>query len=109
MRSLLVIMAALAVSSCGAEQTEQLTATDVAENASNYVAEVSALSTRERDAVFYRAIHDAGLPCQQVVSSEEVTATDGTPTWRAQCEDGAPHLILVKPDGSAQVISNTRP
>ena len=41
--------------------------------------------------------------------SSGLGATDGAPTWQAQCEDGGAHVIVVKPDGTAVVVSGTRP
>lgn len=112
MRAAYVMIAALALAGCGsAEKAAAPTGPDAGggSNAVNAVAEVEALPETARNAVLYRAIHDAGLPCQQVVKSEAVAATDGAPTWQAQCEDGGAHMIVVKADGTAVVVSGTKP
>jgi len=80
-----------------------------AANAVDYVAAIRNLSEVERQAVFLRAIRDANLPCRDVTEVEEIEPQGGMPTWRAQCEQGAAHLITVQPDGSAQVMSRTTP
>lgn len=110
MRAGFVMIAALALASCGSAQKETPAASEAGDgNAVNAVAEVSTLPEPARNAVFYRAIHDAGLPCQQVVKSEAVAPTDGSPTWQVQCEDGGGHAIVIKPDGTAVVVSGTQP
>lgn len=108
MRAEFVMIAALALASCGSAQKPAPDASGNG-NAVNAAAEVSALPERERNAVLYRAIHDAGLPCQQVVKSEAMAPTNGDPTWQTQCEDGASHAIVVKADGTAVVVGGTAP
>ncbi|WP_443970017.1 hypothetical protein [Sphingobium sp. CR28] len=73
----------------------------------NYVAAVEALSDDERKAVFFRAIRDAGVPCQIVVKAEKTEPWQGLPSWLADCDTGDQHLIQLKPDGSANVVSRT--
>lgn len=73
----------------------------------NYVAAVEALSDDERKAVFFRAIRDAGVPCQMVIKAEKTEPWQGLPSWLADCDTGDQHLIQLKPDGSANVVSRT--
>jgi hypothetical protein len=73
----------------------------------NYVAAVGALSDDERKAVFFRAIRDAGVPCQMVIKAEKTEPWQGLPSWLADCDTGDQHLIQLKPDGSAKVVSRT--
>ncbi len=82
---------------------------DSADNVSNATAAVEALPEVQRNAVFLRAISDAGLPCQGVTKSERLADTAGKPTWRAECNDGTAHLIDVSPDGTAVVTSRIAP
>lgn len=70
----------------------------------NYVAEVLALSEPQRRGVMFRAIRDAGLPCQQVVAVA-IEAEMAPTTWRATCDNGASHLIAMQPNGDATVMS----
>lgn len=117
MRSGLTILAVLALGACGSPAPEAAgnaagNAVSAAENAAgnaanavNYVAEIGNLSDIEQQGVFFRAIRDAGLPCRDVNKVEPMEPEGGVPTWRASCEQGDQHLVQVKPDGSAVVIS----
>lgn len=96
---------ALLLSACGqqAAEPENVTVNEAADT-TNYVAEVMALNEAQRRGVMFRAIRDAGLPCQEVTSAEiepEMTPT----TWRATCENGADHLIAMQDNGDATVMS----
>ncbi|WP_404337502.1 hypothetical protein AB2M62_02450 [Sphingomonas sp. MMS12-HWE2-04] len=73
----------------------------------NVTAKVLAMNDRQRNVVFIRAIMDAGLPCQQVVSSVRVPDQDGKPLWRANCDGGMAHMISITPDGTANIVSRT--
>jgi hypothetical protein len=104
MRSLLAIVTILALGACNKAGGEFKPSAD---KGANSVAEIAALPEPARNAVFLRAIRDAGLNCQDVVKGEQIKSTGGKATWRAQCEDGTFHLVLVSTDGSAQVVSRT--
>jgi hypothetical protein len=120
MRLFLIGIATLTLASCNGAKDSANTAENVAavehpfnaaENAANavdHVAAIENLTEREQQGVFFRAIRDADIPCRDVISVERVEPQGGVPTWRAQCEQGDAHLIIVKPDGSAQVMSRTR-
>lgn len=73
----------------------------------NYTAALATLSGPERDGVFLRAILDAGKPCQKITKSEAVQAFGQAPEWRVTCAGGEQHLLSVKPDGTALVVSRT--
>jgi hypothetical protein len=109
MRMILTSMALLALCACDAAEKNTIEPTDAAENVTNYVAEVKALSVPQRKAVFFRAIRDAGLPCQNVTAAEQIAVGKKAPMWLAQCEDGVAHLIQVLPDGTANVVSRATP
>lgn len=115
MRLPLIALTVLALAACQGKQeaTNQSAAANVASAANattgNVAQTVANLTQPEKEAVFFRAIRDAGLNCQTVVKAEPVDPMQGRPTWRAQCEDGAYHLISISPDGSAQVTSRTTP
>lgn len=66
---------------------------------------LEALSEGERNAVFIRAIRDAGLPCQQVESSARAGEHQGLPLWTARCENGVTWTIVLGNDGSAAVLN----
>ncbi|GEM_PF-394009 len=78
-----------------------------AADAVNVASEIANLSESSQQGVFLRAIRDANISCRDVISAEPIDPIDGDATWRAQCEQGDQHLVRVKPDGSAQVISRT--
>ena len=80
-------------------------APDQSSRATNYVAEVKALPEARHKALFFRAIRDAGLPCQTVTQAEQIDDGAKNPTWRAQCEDGSAHLVQVTPKGTLYVTS----
>jgi hypothetical protein len=117
MRLVLIGLTALALTACsGAPEkpaaNEAQNAASVPANgaeAVNYVAEIGNMTEQDRQGVFLGAIRDADVPCRDVVKVEQVEPMQGIPTWRASCEEGLQHLIQVKPDGSAQVISRTTP
>lgn len=76
--------------------------------AENITARVIAMSDRERNVVFIRALLDAGLKCDGVESSERLPDRDGKPLWRANCVgDGGSHMITITPDGTANIVSRT--
>ena len=68
---------------------------------------VAALSERERNVVFIRAILDAKLPCQAVKSSRRLEDQDGRPLWRADCSGGGSHMITITRDGTANIVSRS--
>jgi hypothetical protein len=73
----------------------------------NAAATVIAMSDRQRNVVFIRAMLDAGLPCQEVTGSTRMPDQNGNPMWRATCSDGASHMISITPDGTANIVSRT--
>lgn len=75
--------------------------------ATNQQEAVIALPEGQRLAVLLRAIRDAGLPCQHVESAERLPDTRQGPRWRAKCDDGSFHLVSIRADGVAEVVSRT--
>lgn len=109
MRILVSSLLAIVLAGCGEGTTQQdATQNLAADDATNYQAEVLALPERLRNPVFFRAIRDAGLQCQEVVSAERVDDQNQAPTWRAQCDQNAVYFISILPDGTAQVVSLRR-
>lgn len=110
MRRLLMAIALISVGGCKAadEKPAVVDRSDLSADR-DYIAEVKALPEARRKALFFRAIRDAGLPCQTVTKSEPVDANKKAPTWRAECEDRTAHLIQVMPDGTLYVTSRTTP
>ncbi|MDP5281228.1 hypothetical protein Q9Q95_20045 [Sphingomonas sp. DG1-23] len=73
----------------------------------NAIAQVFALSDRQRNAMFIRALLDADIECQSVTSSERLPDQDGKPLWRVNCSDKTAHMISITPDGTANIVSRT--
>jgi hypothetical protein len=79
----------------------------VADNADgNALAAVLAMSDRQRNVVFVRALMDAELPCDGVKGSERLPDVDGKPVWRVECRGvGGYHMVSITPDGTANILS----
>ena len=68
-----------------------------------YKQRIDALAAGQRDALFLRAIRDAGQECQQVVGSAYNGVHFGMPSWAARCSDGADWMIMLGKGGNAHV------
>jgi hypothetical protein len=73
----------------------------------DYQARLAAMPEAERNAVFIRAVRDAGFDCQHVGSSSYQGVSAGSPTWVATCDDASNWVILIGSNGSAQVIKGS--
>lgn len=71
----------------------------------NVIQQINTLSDRQRNAVFIRAIRDAGLECQHVDWSTLSGTYRGMPVWTAACERNQVWVIMVGNDGNAQVLN----
>ena len=67
--------------------------------------QLEALPEGQRNAVFIRAIQDAGQQCQHVESSVRAGEHQGFPVWTARCTDGVEWTIVIGNDGVAQVLN----
>lgn len=100
-RTFLIGASALSLAACGSEPARDA-AVDAAP-ADDYAQRIRALPEGQRDAVLLRAIRDAGRECQHVTRSTALPATDGAPSWRARCDDGATWVVALNPGGVATV------
>ena len=66
-------------------------------------ARIDSLEEGPRNAVFIRAVRDAGRQCQRVVGSAYNGLHFGMPGWVARCEDGRDWLVMLRGDGTALV------
>ena len=111
MRALIGVAAtALALGACGERggEADDGARANAVENASGDVAnQLAALPDGQRNAVFIRAIRDAGEECQFVESSTRAGEYQGNPVWSAQCEGGGGWTIVVMPDGTAQLVNES--
>lgn len=110
MRALIAAIMCVALAGCGTQKADQPDHQQIAtsESITNYQQAVINLNDASRRAVLFRAIRDAGLPCQNVVQAERLPDEKEGPVWRAQCEDKSYHLIIVRADGTANVVSRTQ-
>lgn len=109
-RIIAAIIALLAVCGCkAADESPPSEGTVFSGSQRDYITEFEALPEARLKALLFRAIRDAGLPCQTVISAEKVDVSGKGPTWRAQCEDRSAHLVRIMPDGTLYVMSRTAP
>jgi hypothetical protein len=95
----------LALAACG-DPAPQNVAAPVPQAPSAFQNQVAALDDGPRNAVFIRAIRDAGQDCQQVTKSEaKGDGPGGDPLWHATCSGGATYGVLIGRDGTATVIA----
>jgi hypothetical protein len=66
-------------------------------------ARIDAMDAPQRDALFLRAVRDAGHDCQGVAGSAYSGRHFDMPSWAARCTNGADWLIMLAADGRALV------
>lgn len=64
---------------------------------------IESMPEGQRNAVFIRAILDAGEQCQGVESSERRGEHEGYPVWVAHCAGGASWAVIITGDGNAVI------
>ena len=103
----LAILAALATmsSACGRNANPAPNATEAPATPENVIDRIEALSDGQRNGVFIRAIRDAGLECQHVDWSTRSGTYEGMPVWTAACSRNQVWIIVVRADGTAQVLN----
>lgn len=109
LRSIALIGLLVAAAGCGSSTTPSNPAGGAASNAANVAADVVSLPGAQQNLVFFRAIRDAGLPCQEIRSAVRQAPSGKNPEWVVACEDRIPHLIAIAPDGTARITSRTQP
>ena len=107
MRTLVIALLAAATAACSG--TEQNNSAPVANAGEPAGMQVAALSDGQRNAVFIRAIRDAGLDCQHVRRSVQTGNAQDMPVWRATCQGGAEYMIAIGADGTAQILPGGNP
>lgn len=103
----LLIAAGLSLVTAACSSPEPEAPANTTGSTENVAAVVAALEPAEQRGVLFRAIRDAGLPCQEVTEMNEESPMGGSPVWRARCDTGQYHLVQISPDGTATVISRT--
>jgi len=95
---------ALALAGCGEAPTGPVNQS-AASGADATQNRLEAMPEGQRNAVFIRAIRDAGQECQHVASSERAGMHQGFPVWNATCQGGGTWTIVITDGGSAQVLN----
>jgi hypothetical protein len=96
------ILAVTTAACSGDNRNAAATNAATAESTGNAVA---ALSEGQRNAVFIRAIRDAGLECQHVQSSTPAGTYRGMPVWRATCRGNRHWTIVIGANNEAQILN----
>lgn len=87
------------LSGCHQPVSQQNSAASAATTEDDYLQRINRLPQKQRDAVFYRAIDDAGFDCQSVKGSEAREAVQGYPAWVAHCSDGRDWVVVLEKSG----------
>ena len=104
MRAFLISLLALATAACGSGGQNGATTANAANAAEPAGNRVASLPEGQRNAVFIRAIRDAGLDCQHVERAVPAGIIQTMPAWRATCRGGGEWTIVIAPDGTAQIL-----
>lgn len=108
MRIFLIAALATALAACGGAAQNGQAAGDTGNAATALDGNrIAALPEVQRNAVFIRALLNAGLDCQHVESSTSLGTVQGYPAWRATCRGGGQWTIVVTPDGTAQIVAGS--
>lgn len=91
-----------ALSACGSASGPGNDAT-AAGTDGKYVERMAGLNEKERNAVLFRAIRDAGRDCQRVERSVLTDPVQGKPSWVATCDNDSAWLVTLSKDGIATV------
>lgn len=75
-----------------------------ADGALSYQQQLAAMPEGQRNAVFIRAIRDAGQACQHVDSSTSTGLSRGMPVWSVRCSGGGNWSVVLGENGVAQVV-----
>ena len=98
------ILLPLLLAGCGPATPQNDTApAPVAEG--NYLDQIEALPSGQRDMVLMRAIQDSNVPCQHVTGSKGHAKVRGRPAWVAHCVEGLDWIIILEPGGMLHVIN----
>jgi hypothetical protein len=96
-------MLVLTTAGCGGANRNAVVANEAA--AEKTGSAVAALSEGQRNAVFIRAIRDAGLECQHVESSTPAGTDRGRPVWRATCRGNRQWTIVIGDNNDARILN----
>lgn len=104
MRSVVALGSMLALTACGGGGSSgTITNTTATANAVDYEAEVAALPEGQKRGVFFRALRDADLDCQEVTQFATRDRVEGKAAWDVKCSNGRAWVVLVDKGGTAIV------
>ena len=78
---------------------------DQAPAPASYGERLQAMPDGQRNAVFIRAIRDAGLDCQHVAGSTPEADYRGMPVWNVRCDGGGNWTVVLSNGGIAQILN----
>lgn len=78
----------------------------MARNTVDSAAKVEQLKAWDREGVLFRAVRDAGWPCQQIIEETAMGRNHGNPVWRVRCEDKQNYLIEIAKDGTVALVTH---
>ena len=99
----LAITAIFASAACDTQAPEENAASDAAPAGTKQ--RIRAMAEGPRNAVFIRAIRDAGQSCQHVDASNYIGRHQESDVWTAQCGTDGHWQVLVTDNAPATVIS----
>ena len=103
-RLLVPAAALLMLGACGSPQQDAAVATNtISAPEDDYIAKIRALSKRQQQGVFLRAIRDDHRDCQEVTDSQEVGSINHAPTWAVTCDKQTRWLVTIAANGIATV------
>ena len=95
--------ALLVLAACDAGSSENVAAADNAQQPPA-TERLETMAEGQRNAVFIRAIRDAGLECQHVASSTPAGTYENMPVWTATCDGGQQWTIVANDQGYATIL-----
>lgn len=105
MRMMIMMVATLALASCGGNDGPTATANNQSAPETGAAAQVAQLDEAQRNGVLERAIRASGTACPAVTQSVRTEVRKGVMGWKAQCDNDSAHLIEITSDGTGRVTS----
>lgn len=106
MRAFPLAIVILALAGCQAEPPAPRNEAAATAGATAVQNQIEVMPEGQRNAVFIRALLDAGQDCQHVASSTRAGDHQGFPLWSVRCDNGRSFTIAIGNDGEAQVIDD---
>ncbi len=106
MRTFPVAIAIFSLAACQAEPPAPRNEAEATAGATAVQNQIEVMPEGQRNAVFIRALLDAGQDCQHVAGSSRAGDHQGFPLWSVSCDNGRSFTIAIGNDGEAQVIDD---